>query len=217
MGEKPAGVRSASRPDLYNINTTDMKKLLLFIAVLIRILPAHAADLDSIHLIPKPVELVRQAGSFTLPKQVVIAIGSQAPAVQQLAEQAAAKLARSTGYTTTVSRTAAAAAIRLTLNTAAEPQLGAEGYQLVSTPQGVSISANAPAGLFYGLQTLWQLMPKEVESAVAVQKTSWQVPAVTVKDFPRFGWRGMMFDVSRHFFIKQELKGFIDNMVSTLR
>lgn len=191
-----------------------MKKVLLVLAVLIRTLPALAAGSDSIYIIPQPVELVRQAGFFTLPKQVVVGASGQPPAVVQLAEQIVQKLARCTGYKVVVSQSpSAAAAIRLLVNTAADTQLGTEGYQLVSTVQGITIRANTPAGLFYGVQTLWQLMPKEVESAVFVQKASWQVPAVTVKDYPRFAWRGMLFDVSRHFFTKPQLKQFIDNMV----
>ena len=78
---------------------------------------------------------------------------------------------------------------------------------------GVSITANEPAGLFYGAQTLLQLLPKEIERKSVIQNMNWTIPAVRVTDFPRFGWRGLMFDVSRHFFTKQEVKDFIDEMV----
>ena len=63
------------------------------------------------------------------------------------------------------------------------------------------------------MQTLLQLLPKEIESATLVKNVNWQIPAVEVTDYPRFGWRGLMFDVSRHFFTKDEVKKFIDDMV----
>jgi hexosaminidase len=112
-----------------------------------------------------------------------------------------------------VSQTAAGAAIQLVQNKTADKTLGSEGYRLSVKPSGVTITANAPAGLFYGVQTLLQLFPKEIESTTAVSGVAWQVPGVEVTDYPRFGWRGLMFDVSRHFFTKDEVKRYIDDMV----
>ena len=73
------------------------------------------------------------------------------------------------------------------------------------------ISANQPAGLFYGVQTLLQLLPKEIESKT-VAKASWTIPAARIVDYPRFGWRGLMLDVSRNFFTKDDVKAYIDEM-----
>jgi len=77
--------------------------------------------------------------------------------------------------------------------------------------KGVTITANRPAGLFYGMQTLTQLLTKEIESKTAATGT-WTLPAVNITDYPRFGWRGIMLDVSRHFFPKEDVKRYIDNM-----
>jgi hexosaminidase len=63
------------------------------------------------------------------------------------------------------------------------------------------------------MQSLVQLLPKEIEAKQVVKNAAWSVPAVTITDIPRFGWRGLMFDVSRHFFTKEEVKSFIDDMV----
>jgi len=93
-----------------------------------------------------------------------------------------------------------------------EEPLGNEGYRLAVTTEEISIFAPKPAGLFYGLQTLLQLMPKEIESKQVVKNISWTVPAVNITDRPRFGWRGLMLDVSRHFFTVDEVKAFIDDM-----
>jgi len=105
------------------------------------------------------------------------------------------------------------AAIRLELNKTPDNELGAEGYHLAVTTKNIVIRANQPAGLFYGIQTLLQLLPKEIESHEKVTSVNWQAPCITITDYPRFGWRGLMFDVSRHFFTKAEVKSFIDEMV----
>jgi hexosaminidase len=89
--------------------------------------------------------------------------------------------------------------------------IGKEGYTLVSTANGVVITANAPAGLFYGMETLLQLLPKEIESKTAVN-VPWTIPSVKITDYPRFGWRGIMLDVSRNFFTKEEVKQYIDQL-----
>ena len=93
--------------------------------------------------------------------------------------------------------------------------MGAEGYQLEATADGVLITATSGAGLFYGTQTLLQLLPPQVfspeqpETGVGI---AWTVPAVHIEDQPRFVWRGLMLDVSRHFFNKVEIKNFLDLM-----
>jgi hexosaminidase len=103
--------------------------------------------------------------------------------------------------------------ISLVLASKPETSLGAEGYRIETLSSGVVITANKPAGLFYGLATLKQLLPKEIESKAVIKRSSWPVPGVKIIDYPRFGWRGMMFDVSRHFFTKAQVKEFIDDMV----
>jgi len=91
-----------------------------------------------------------------------------------------------------------AATIRLLLNKTAEPTLGGEGYHLSVTPKGVVINANQPAGLFYGIQTFLQLLPKEIESHQLVKKASWQIPCTTITDYPRYAYRGLLLDIARH-------------------
>ena len=78
------------------------------------------------------------------------------------------------------------------------------------TPDGVVIAGGGGPGMFYGMQTLLQLMPPQVFSPAKVEEpTAWTVPAVQIKDQPRFRWRGLLLDVSRHFFNKQEIENFI--------
>ncbi len=85
-------------------------------------------------------------------------------------------------------------------------KIGNEGYTLDVITGKITILANKPAGLFYGMQTPMQLLPKEIESPLVVKNKSWSVPCVKITDYPRFGWRGLMLDVSRHFFPKELVK-----------
>jgi hexosaminidase len=94
----------------------------------------------------------------------------------------------------------------------ADATLGAEGYQLDVTPTGVVIRASTTAGLFYGIQTLRQLLPPQVESREKVTGVAWDVPCVQIKDSPRCAWRGLMLDCARHFFDKGEVERLLDVM-----
>lgn len=93
-----------------------------------------------------------------------------------------------------------------------ETSLADEGYMLSVTDNIVTISASAPAGLFYGMQTLLQLLPAEIESTQPVNNIAWTIPGVEIKDKPRFKWRGMHLDVCRHFMPLGFIKKYIDYM-----
>jgi hexosaminidase len=110
-----------------------------------------------------------------------------------------------------VNEASANAAIQFILGEA-NTQLGKEGYMLEVTEKKIVVRASTTAGLFYGVQTLLQLFPKEIESKTPVQAVEWRVQAVNVVDYPRFAWRGIMLDVSRHFFSKDYVKNYIDQL-----
>jgi hexosaminidase len=103
-------------------------------------------------------------------------------------------------------------AIRLQLGDASI--IGSEAYELTSTPEGVTIRANQPAGLFYGVQTFRQMMPAFIEySAVRPDKARPVVAAAgRIVDQPRFSWRGAMLDVARHFMPVSDVKRYVDLM-----
>jgi hexosaminidase len=91
----------------------------------------------------------------------------------------------------------------------ADAALGDEGYELTIAADGIRIVAYQPAGLFYGLQTLRQLLPSSIEYQAARRRPI-SVPFATIVDRPRFPWRGAMLDVARHFFGVDEVKHYID-------
>ncbi len=188
-----------------------MKKLFAFLCCCVVLQTVFCQDAKPrIAIIPEPVKIVENEGIFKLPVNVVI----EAPALPELKQTTAfleQRLSAATGSKVTIS-SKASAAVKLVLNTTTNKEIGDEGYQLKVTAKNVEIRANKPAGLFYGAQTLVQLFPKEIESAGAVNGIQWIAPCVDITDYPRFGWRGLMFDVSRHFFTKKDVEDFIDLM-----
>ncbi len=88
---------------------------------------------------------------------------------------------------------------------------GAEGYELKVTTEGVTLRAQRAAGLFYGVQSLRQLLPARVESG-SVQPGPWRVPGGTIVDEPRYAWRGAGLDVARHFFGVAAIKKYLDTI-----
>lgn len=165
-----------------------------------------------ISIIPQPVSIVKGAGQFTLPKSVVIQ-AANSPELKQTLAFLRERLSAPTGYRVISVSSSAAPTIKLQLNANADAKLGAEGYHLSVTPSTILIKANQAAGLFYGVQTLVQLFPKEIESKTMISGVNWVAPAVEITDYPKLGWRGLMFDVARHFFTKDEVKQYIDAMV----
>src|ERR1700678_2979802 len=116
-------------------------------------------------LIPVPVNLTVNAGYFELPNTVKIETPNNKD-LTQAAQTLVTHLSVPTGATVTTVNNMPDANIRLVLNKTPEALLGSEGYYLSITPQSILLRANQPAGLFYGIQTLLQLFPKEIESTV---------------------------------------------------
>ncbi|MEU5363049.1 beta-N-acetylhexosaminidase [Streptomyces sp. NPDC005925] len=134
-------------------------------------------------------------------------IRADSGAAREVGQYLADVLRPSTGYRLPVTDHGSGG-IRLRL---AEGSFGEEGYRLDSGSAGVTITARGPAGLFHGVQTLRQLLPAAVEKD-SVQPGPWLVAGGTIRDTPRFGWRGAMLDVSRHFFGVDEVKRYIDQL-----
>jgi hexosaminidase len=190
-----------------------MKKLsLAFCCCFVSVLSFSQTTKSTLAIIPEPVKTITKPGQFILPKNVTNQAASSKE-MSPVTDYLKKKLSGATGALITVkSKFAVPATIKLLLSTKADTVLGKEGYQLWVGAKGVVIRANEPAGLFYGVQTLMQLFPKEIEST-EVHHIKWTAPCIEITDYPRFAWRGLMFDVSRHFFTKEEVKQYIDQMV----
>ncbi len=102
--------------------------------------------------------------------------------------------------------------LKIGINETAEDTLGTEGYHLVIEPDGILLMANSTAGTFNGLQTLKQLFPVKREVSADGEILPVKIQSCIIQDAPRFGWRGLMLDVSRHFFTVDEIKAYLDQM-----
>lgn len=169
---------------------------------------------SGIAIIPEPVTVIKQVGHFTLPENILI-LAPKANELKQSISFLQERLSVPTGYFVSATASSATKAhIKLILTEKNDAVIGNEGYHLTVNPQQITITANKPAGIFYGVQTLLQLLPKEIESKEEIKESiKWEIPSVNITDYPRLGWRGLMFDVARHFFTKEEVKQYIDAMV----
>ena len=161
-------------------------------------------------LIPQPVFLEVSDGTFEIgPAARVVASGPAKAEAHKLIET----LAPAMGFRLKlVEGGADQNAIVLSLDAALKEQLGAEGYKLDVSPKRIDIRAAEPAGLFYGIQTLRQLLPAAAFSKTKVEGVQWSVPCVKITDYPRFGWRGLLIDPARHFIPKEDMLRFTDAM-----
>lgn len=152
-------------------------------------------------IIPAPVNFKSDSGQFVLNNTV--GIGHSGKDVEPIAQWFAETLVKK-GIA--VSRSDPSRMIMLEMIASPDPALGEEGYKLDVKPESIRLTANKPAGIFYGLQTLSQMIPVEIKGNASV------IPSCTITDYPRFGWRGLMLDVSRNFFTVEEVKQYIDLM-----
>ena len=168
----------------------------------------QAESARPIAIIPEPVKMTRGAGAFALTRDTVIwTDAASAPIGHQLARY----LEPATGFVLRVHTGGPVPARSIALRR--DPsltRLGAEGYLLDVRPSAVVARAPELAGLFYAVQTMRQLLPPDIFRDAPAGRTSWQMPAVSVEDYPRFGWRGALLDVARHFMPKAFVKKYID-------
>jgi len=160
-------------------------------------------------LIPQPVsQVVVKNQTFTLTSGSRVVLADTAAEPVRVAGMVAEQLRRATGFAVPLV-TSGAGAADVELSTAGAATLGAEGYQLSAGNAGLKITAHTAEGLYRGWTTLRQLLPATIEAATA-QPGPWTVAGTTISDAPRYGYRGAMLDVSRHFFSVAEVKRYLD-------
>ncbi|MGV9250885.1 beta-N-acetylhexosaminidase [Streptomyces sp. NPDC003697] len=157
-------------------------------------------------VVPAPASVAAQGPAYRIGPGTSIRVDGS-PAARRIGDYLADVLRPSTGYRLPVT-THGHGGIELRL---ADGPFGAEGYRLHSGRAGVTLTAREPAGLFHGVQTLRQLLPAAVEKDT-VQPGPWLVAGGTIEDRPRYGYRGAMLDVSRHFFTVAQVKRYIDEL-----
>ena len=162
-------------------------------------------------LVPIPASMEMTNGSFELTAATTIVVDPGSSDAMRIGQFLAEKVHPATGYTLPV--VAASGAIQpgtiFLTTTGTDSSLGDEGYTLTITPTIVTLAAYKPAGLFHGVQTIRQMFPPAIEDST-VRTVAWKIQTGTITDRPRFAWRGVMQDISRHFFGVADLKHLID-------
>jgi hexosaminidase len=157
-------------------------------------------------VIPQPVQMTTLKGVFSLSRSAIIKYNGSDYA-GGVANYLAELLRPATGFTLKAEE-GAGGAINLVIDTTLAWQ--PEEYLLIVDKKSVTLTGCTPAGLSRGVQTLRQLLPAAIENSSVVKNIKWTIPCVTVRDYPRFAWRGMHLDVSRHFFDVSFIKRYID-------
>lgn len=178
----------------------------LLALVLSPLFAAPAAAPSPSPLLPLPAQLTAQAGQFVVDARTPVVLADHDPATRQSAQYLVELVARVRGlHLRIVPGEAKAGGIVLARDPQA-PVVAAEGYALDVTPQGIRVSARDAAGLFHGAVTLYQLLTPDAKHGAV------RVPAQSIRDWPRFAWRGLMLDSVRHFQSVAEVEVLIDQM-----
>ena len=171
-------------------------------------------DLAKASIIPRPVSVIATGGSFELTDQSVIFHKSDSYDVLFIGAYLADRLSKSSGLgfseVRQTSKILGKGNIYLILDSTLT-DLKDEGYELNISEKMVKVTAGKPAGIFYGVQTLLQLLPPVVGMSTT-QAGPWIIPTGIIRDLPDYGYRGIMLDVSRHFFRPDDVKTLIDQM-----
>jgi hexosaminidase len=182
--------------------------LFLYLASSIFAQPELGLD-KYLSIIPKPMSVKETPGNFIIGEKTKIYVDGNNNCLKKIGEMLSSQLKLETGYDIVVIEKPGNSmknSIILTQNDVVDT-LGAEGYNLIVTPQNVTIKSLNPAGVFYGIQTLLQLLPVKSKDQTTLRLV---LPCVEIVDKPRFEWRGMMLDVGRYFYSVDFIKKYID-------
>jgi hexosaminidase len=184
---------------------TNFRALLLALAAIFWLNTGAFAQ-ERYAIIPKPVKLVPQKGTFKLREKTRIVLQASDPQLKAATDFLVGLVENAAGYRLAYGDKAGKNTISFVLDKAIANE---EGYQLQVTPKAITVKASTPKGAFLAIQTLRQLMPADIEAPNSGLET-FAIPAVAIEDAPRFAYRGVMFDVGRYFYPVSFLKQYID-------
>jgi len=170
-------------------------------------LASHAKQ-ETINIIPRPASLIVQKGHFNLNAQTPISISNSFDA--KFKGYVQEKIKNDLGFTSIIGQDDASPLVNaIVFEKTNDPQLGDEGYSLVITPSSITGKANSYAGIFNAFQTLRQVIPS---NALKLKEQQIKLPCLTILDKPRFEWRGLLLDHSRHFQPKEFILKQLDEI-----
>jgi hexosaminidase len=199
-----------------------MKKILVLLTSVIFVMVFTQCDQpknvnsseDMVDVIPLPKKITNKKGEFIFTGNTKILVYPGTEEMQSIGEYFADIINSASGLNIEVSATKKKKPPRkgILLSLEENPDMNAEEYHLLIDPGYIIINGKTPNGLFYGIQTLRQMLPPEIELEEVIKGIKWTAPAVEIEDEPMYSYRGLMLDVGRHFFPKEDVKRFIDIM-----
>ena len=187
-----------------------MKKYILIILILLSPLPVflQADNLTSPFnsIVPRPAQITPGSGSFIFSAKTTFAVENQEQAT--IAHNFIDLFVHAAGITPMLNVGSKEGQVLFVTDSS----LKTEAYLLKVTPEQILIKASDTKGFFYALQSIRQLLPAAIESGQPVKNVAWSVPAVTIQDEPRFGFRGLLLDPVRCFIPKENVLRIIDCM-----
>ena len=164
------------------------------------------------NIVPYPQQLVPQSGQFVFNAGTRVICPANQPKILKLARQFAAQLKLVSGFSLKIGEFKEADTLNAIIFQKLSNQDNIEAYQLHISTKTIRIEAASANGFFYGLQSLYQLMPAEIYGKKKLCFKKWSAAAVQISDSPRFAYRGLHLDVGRHFFPVSFIKKYIDAM-----
>lgn len=189
-----------------------LKKRLSSLLIMFGFCSIYSFSANEYNLIPYPQHLIPQSGAFVFNSKTKILCDSKQADILKLAEQFSIQFQLVSGMKLTVSELAGADTTNSFVFQKITGSENPESYRLNISPKTIRIEADSSNGFFYGLQSLYQLMPSEIYGNTKAGFRKWSAPAVQIADAPRFGYRGLHLDVCRHFFPVEFIKKYIDAM-----
>lgn len=179
------------------------------LSLLLLLLPCLSMADNFVNLTPLPRNMTHASGELVLPQQFVVGTSGLSTAMTAEASKFVQDFNKATGYEASASATANQPLISIKQNAS----FGKEAYKIDVKESGVTIEANDAVGLYYAFQSIKKILPPNVMAGVKDEKVNrYALPIINVNDAPRFGYRGFMLDVSRHFFTVKEIKRVLDLM-----
>ena len=184
-----------------------MRKILFILAMALVGLVVHAQIKSDLNLVPVPAKMKINTGQFVINSKTTIVLSSDQQEMQDAVAVFSNLLRRAAGLRLQITTNPVSSnAIVCKINSSISND---EGYKLSVQKDLIVVEAKTPNGIFYGMQTLRQLLPFQVERPY-LSNTVWSVPCIEIEDEPRFGYRGLMLDVCRYFMPKEFVFKFID-------
>jgi hexosaminidase len=189
------------------LNISIMKNVLLACILLVLMQNVVAQHI----IIPEPVDIKSNGEIFVLKDQLSFDVLTKDEQTIVYANQLKTFL-EGFGIEASENKTKKGNRLTININKKKNVELGIEGYELVINSNSIKLTANKAAGVYNGIQTLKQLLPANPSLIQGEQSEPIRIIGCIIKDYPRFAWRGLMLDVSRHFFTVDEVKAYLDKM-----